>query len=70
MHGILVPLFPALGPVIRFVVSSLIKPYETHRVGTSALPGKTYRTRVSGDVAALRSAPCKAPLPPRPTFIA
>ena len=65
-----VPLTQALGPVIRFVALSLIEPYETHQVGTSKLPGKTFQARLSYHVADPRSAPTLARLPPRPTFIA
>ena len=65
-----VPLTQALGPYIRFVVFILTEPFETHRVGTSELSGKTYQARVSGHVANPRSVPANALLSPRPTSIA
>ena len=64
------PLTQALGLCVRFVVSSLIKLFETRRVSTSRLPGETYQARFSGHVAAPRSVPVKTSLPTRPTFIA
>ena len=67
---IFVPLTRALGPYIRFVVSSLDTQYEAHRVGMSRRQGKMDYARVSGHVASPRSVPGHAPLPPRPTSIA
>ena len=64
-----VPLTQALGPQYRFVVLVLTEPFETHRVGTSTLPGKTDYARVSGYVADPLPVPVIAPLPPRPTSI-
>ena len=43
-----VPLSPALGPVVRFVVGALCVGRETHRVRTSVLPGTPFPARFSG----------------------